>query len=70
MLAPSNFIFMNPVVLKKTCDHFGANLTQGWLNFLDDTKRALNHERPFGSEAFRVGENIAVTRVRLFFATG
>jgi len=67
MFAPSNFIATNPEVLKVTLEQFGANLVQGWINLFDDAKRALNREKPAGVEAFRVGENIAVTPGKVVF---
>ena len=45
MFAPSNFILTNPEVLKITREQYGANLVQGWVNFLEDTKRALNRRK-------------------------
>ena len=70
MFAPSNFILTNPEVLKITREQYGANLVQGWVNFLEDTKRALNRQKPAGAEAFRVGANIAVTPGRVVFRNG
>jgi len=67
MYAPSNFIFTNPEVLKKTREQYGCNLVHGWLNFCEDARRVLNREKPAGAEAFRVGENIAVTPGKVVF---
>ena len=70
MLAPSNFVLTNPEVLKITREQYGANLVQGWVNFLEDTKRALNRQKPAGAEAFRVGANIGVTPGKVVFRNG
>jgi len=70
VFAPSNFILTNPEVLKVTREQWGANLVQGWVNFLEDTKRALNREKPTGAEAFRVGVNVGVTPGKVVFRNG
>ena len=70
VLAPSNFILTNPEVLKITREQWGANLVQGWVNFLEDTKRGLNREKPTGAEAFRVGVNVGVTPGKVVFRNG
>ena len=70
VLAPSNFILTNPEVLKITREQWGANLVQGWVNFLEDTKRGLNREKPSGAEAFRVGVNVGVTPGNVVFRNG
>ena len=70
ILAPSNFILTNPEVLKITREQYGANLVKGWVNFLEDTRRGQNREKPAGAEAFRVGENIAVTPGKVVFRNG
>ncbi len=70
MLAPSNFILTNPEVLKITREQYGANLVKGWVNFLEDTRRGRNREKPAGAEAFRVGVNIAVTPGKVVFRNG
>ncbi|MGO9533772.1 MAG: PHA/PHB synthase family protein [Syntrophobacteraceae bacterium] len=70
VFAPSNFILTNPEVLKITREQWGANLVQGWVNFLEDTKRVLNREKPSGAEAFRVGVNVSVTPGKVVFRNG
>ena len=59
--APSNFIWTNPEVTQKTLAAGGANLIQGWRNFLEDIERAASSRPPVGAEKFKVGENIAAT---------
>lgn len=61
VFAPSNFIWTNPEVLQKTIATNGANLFQGWRNLLEDIERTASSKPPVGAEAFKVGQNIAVT---------
>jgi len=61
IFAPSNFIPTNPEILQKTLETGGSNLVQGWNNFVEDWNRAISGQKPAGSEAFIVGENVAVT---------
>jgi len=61
VVSPSNFIPTNPEILKATIEQGGANLWQGWQNFLEDWERALLGKPPKGAEAFKVGETVAVT---------
>jgi polyhydroxyalkanoate synthase len=70
IFAPSNFLATNPEVLKRTREQSGANLARGWLNFLQDFKRALYRERPAGMEDYKVGVNIAVTPGKVIFRNG
>jgi polyhydroxyalkanoate synthase len=47
--------------LKATLEQGGSNFLRGALNFLDDWERAVLGRKPAGTEAFRVGERVAVT---------
>jgi len=60
-VAPSNFIATNPQVVARTLHERGKNLVRGMNNFFDDASRALTRKPPAGSEAYRVGETVAVT---------
>ncbi|MFA5123566.1 PHA/PHB synthase family protein [Zavarzinia sp.] len=60
MVAPTNFIPTNPVVLEQTVVQGGANLVRGIQNYLEDEGRKLAHEKP-ASDHFEVGRNLAVT---------
>ncbi|WP_435418580.1 class I poly(R)-hydroxyalkanoic acid synthase [Parerythrobacter aurantius] len=58
-LSPSNFAATNPVVLERTLETKGENLVRGMQHMLDDMRRGqLTHTDP---DAFKLGENIAVT---------
>jgi polyhydroxyalkanoate synthase subunit PhaC len=62
-IAPSNFLMTNPEVLRATIESRGANLLNGLKNLLDDLERGKGRLaiKMTDMEAFRVGENIAVT---------
>ncbi|HUG21247.1 PHA/PHB synthase family protein [Piscinibacter sp.] len=65
MVAPSNSMVANPVVLRRTLEERGANLARGAAHMVDDLQREAQDQPPFGAEKFRVGENIAVTPGRV-----
>ncbi len=62
-LAPTNFVFTNPEVLKATAESGGKNLIDGLNNLLEDLERG--HGRLAISmtdyKAFRLGENVATS---------
>jgi polyhydroxyalkanoate synthase len=61
IVSPANFVATNPVVAQRTATAFGSNLLRGALNWWDDWERQQAGRPPAGTEAFRVGENLAVT---------
>ncbi|NYG35330.1 alpha/beta fold hydrolase [Sphaerotilus montanus] len=61
MLAPSNSIATNPVVLERTLDERGANLLRGARHAAEDVWREALELPPAGAEAFKVGVNVAAT---------
>ena len=61
VVAPTNFVATNPQVLARTKDQRGMNLVRGFSNFLDDMRREAANMAPAGTEAFRVGETVAIT---------
>jgi len=61
MMAPVNVPLMNPEIVEKTLSERGANLARGAEYYREDVRRALRDEKPAGVEAFRVGENLAIT---------
>ena len=61
MSAPCNLPFLNPEIAEATIHERGANLARGAANYREDFKRSLRNEPPAGVEAFRVGENLAIT---------
>ncbi|PWR21323.1 PHA/PHB synthase family protein [Zavarzinia aquatilis] len=60
MMAPTNFIATNPVVLEQTMVQHGANLIRGLQNFIEDTGASLAHTKP-STNHFEVGVNLAVS---------
>jgi polyhydroxyalkanoate synthase len=67
VFSPSNFILTNPEILKRTIEHGGANLWQGWQNLIEDWERAQLGRPPAGAESFKVGETVAVTPGKVVF---
>lgn len=61
MLSPSNFLLTNPEILERTREEQGQNLVRGLGYLLEDLERRLTGAPPVGAEAWRVGENLAVT---------
>ena len=59
--SPANYLLANPELLEITRAQSGQNLVAGFKNWLEDVDATLNHKPAAGSDAFRVGENVAVT---------
>lgn len=68
-LAPSNFVLTNPEVLRATVESGGENLVKGLQNLLEDLERGKGRLsiRMTDLEAFRIGQNIAVTPGKVVF---
>jgi polyhydroxyalkanoate synthase len=62
-LAPTNFVMTNPEVLRETIESGGENLLNGLQNLLEDLEAGEGELKikMVDSDAFQVGENIAVT---------
>jgi polyhydroxyalkanoate synthase len=63
-IAPTNFLFTNPDVLKETIETGGDNLIKGISNLLEDLKRGHGELKisTTNYEAFEVGKNLAVSK--------
>src|SRR5690606_2118460 len=61
IFSPGNFIATNPVVLERTLQEGGANLSRGFGYFLEDARAWLTQTPPAGAEQFEVGRNVAIT---------
>lgn len=61
IVSPSNIPWANPEVIARTAETGGANLTEGFRNWLEDTTRQATGQAPVGTEAFKVGRDVAVT---------
>ncbi len=68
-MSPSNFLFTNPEVLRKTAETGGENLLKGLNNLLADLERGKGQLRikMTDTEAFKFGENIAITPGKVVF---
>ena len=67
MLAPSNFLTTNPVVQQATLNSAGGNLTQGWLNALNDWNRSVTARDEKKNGDFQVGRDVAITPGKVVF---
>ncbi|WP_041041808.1 PHA/PHB synthase family protein [Paramagnetospirillum magnetotacticum] len=70
-MAPSNFVLTNPEVLRATVESRGENLLKGLNNLLDDLERGKGNLaiKMTDYDAFKVGDNIAVTPGKVVFQT-
>jgi polyhydroxyalkanoate synthase len=68
-MAPSNFVLTNPEVLRSTIESSGENLVNGLKNMLDDLERGNGRLmiKMTDLDAFKVGENIAVTPGKVIY---
>ena len=68
-MAPSNFALTNPEVLRATLESGGENLVKGLSNLLSDLERGKGELaiKMTDLEAFKVGENIAVTPGKVIY---
>lgn len=67
MIAPSNFLMTNPVVLQETVRSGGANLMRGAENALADWNQGIAGGQPRLDDTFKVGETVAVTPGKVVF---
>ena len=67
IVSPANFPFTNPEVIEKTAHQGGMNFVRGALNFWEDWRRIGGGGGPVGSEAFKVGREVAVTPGKVIF---
>jgi polyhydroxyalkanoate synthase len=70
-LAPTNFIFTNPEVLKATVDSGGRNLIDGLHHLLDDLERGGGKLAISMTDysAFEVGKNVATAPGKVVYPT-
>ncbi len=69
-MAPSNFVMTNPEVLRETLESGGENLVKGLKNLLADLEKGkgqLAITMTDTEQAFKLGENIAVTPGKVVF---
>jgi polyhydroxyalkanoate synthase len=68
-LSPSNFLLTNPEVLRRVRETGGESLVRGLNNLLNDLEQGHGNLKikMTDTEAFRVGENIAVSEGQVVF---
>jgi len=68
-LSPSNFVFTNPEVLKRTIEEKGNNLNKGYENYRKDFEKHPNKLFIQQSKdgGFEVGKNLATTKGKVIF---
>lgn len=68
-LSPENFLHTNPHLIETTIQDNGHNLLKGMLNFLDDinTPKTNFLHKMTDLKAFKLGENIAITKGKVIF---
>jgi polyhydroxyalkanoate synthase subunit PhaC len=65
--SPSNFLASNPELLALTQSEQGQNLVRGFKHMVEDIGRTLKGSAPAGTEAFEVGQTVAVTAGKVVF---
>lgn len=65
--SPTNHLLANPELLELTRAESGQNLIDGFKNWLEDVNATIKHKPPAGSDAFKVGENVAVTPGKVIY---
>lgn len=70
-MAPSNFVMTNPDVLRTTMESNGENLVHGLEHMLEDLKRGKGKLaiKMTDLDAFKVGENVAVSPGKVIWQT-
>ena len=67
LFSPSNFLLTNPEVQQRTLETGGANLVHGFQNFMEDRERSADGKKPIGAEAFKPGQNVAMTPGKVIY---
>ncbi|MGI8631338.1 MAG: PHA/PHB synthase family protein [Solirubrobacterales bacterium] len=68
-MAPTNFPLLNPTVLKAVVDTGGLNFVKGAQKFVSDMSTAPRIPSKVDTDAFEVGENLAVTPGKVVLET-
>ncbi len=67
VFSPSNYVLTNPEVLERTWAESGMNLLRGARYFAEDLERSWAGRKRVGTEAFRVGQELAVTPGKVIY---
>jgi poly[(R)-3-hydroxyalkanoate] polymerase subunit PhaC len=65
--SPSNVPWLNPVIVDKTLEEFGANLVRGAINLQDDVWRALAMQAEPPAQGLEIGKDLAATSGEVIF---
>lgn len=60
-MAPCNFPWTNPEVIRRTLAEGGLNFVRGFQHLLEDLDRQFRGEPPVGTEKYRPGREVAIT---------
>ncbi len=66
-MAPSNFAFLNPEVLRKIMETGDGNFVSGFHNWLDDCKTSLTDAASGPASNFAVGKDVAATKGKVVY---
>ena len=69
MLSPGNLPWANPEILERTREDLGANFERGATYWQDDFRRLIQGLPAAGTEAFRVGHEVAATPGKVVLRT-
>ena len=69
MMSPGNLPWANPEVISRTSEESGANFARGLSYWQDDLNRLASGQPPAGTEAFRVGHEVAATPGQIVLRT-
>ncbi|MFW6027771.1 MAG: PHA/PHB synthase family protein, partial [bacterium] len=67
VMAPANFVWTNPEVARTTLEQGGANLVQGFENFVEDWERAISGKLPVGAEDYVPGRDVATAEGKVVY---
>lgn len=67
VFSPLNFPGTNPIVMKATRQEFGYNYVRGAQNLIEDVTRRIKGEPPVGTEKFKVGVDVAITKGKVIY---
>ncbi|VIO72913.1 Poly(3-hydroxyalkanoate) polymerase subunit PhaC [Bradyrhizobium ivorense] len=65
-VAPSNFGFSNPEVVRRAMASGGGNFLSGWHNWVEDCRNLLS-TKPSGPTTFAVGRDVAVSKGKVVY---
>jgi polyhydroxyalkanoate synthase len=67
MVSPSNFVATNPELLRRTLERGGRNFVDGLQHLVEDWERSVSGKKPVGSEAYKVGRDVAASAGKVVF---